>query len=497
MSASSFTAPNHGSVVSKCNVSRRAALGLALAGSVAVAPWNKANAAETLTLSGGKITAGANSVRDSNQLWRKTFSLAAQQVTSSWDALPFHQFEVPVTAGATSVDLAWKGTANAGARVRLMVHNYTTHSLTEAAFGFADAQGNVSLNATVKLEGIVSGGKVLVIIQHSQGYSGTNRSFRSTPVTPEHAGDTPRSQYDFTLAWESDTQYYNESYPQRQIDVHDYFLRQRDPMNIQYMFHTGDIVDEYDKPIQWERANTAYTMLDRAGLPYGVLGGNHDVGQYDEKGFPVYTQNFGDWRFAKNPWFGGSHKNNRGHYDLVSAGTHDFLMVYMSWSAKDAEIAWMNQVLARYPERVAIIALHEFLDTEGKLAALPQRIKDEVIAKNRNVRLVLSGHHHGAMKNQHFFDDDGDGVAERVVTNVLFDPQGLPEGGQSFLRLMHFDNYNGKMISRTYSPYLKKFDSDSPALPKQHQEFTVSYKDLGLKMAKKRLMTASFTAQMR
>lgn len=32
------------------------------------------------------------------------------------------------------------------------------------------------------------------------------------------------------------------------------------------------------------------------------------------------------------------------------------------------------------------------------------RIKNEVVAKNPNVRMVLSGHVHGAMKNQHFFD---------------------------------------------------------------------------------------------
>lgn len=491
---------NHAELTSRISpsISRRQAVGIALsgalAGSVALSTTNPAHAATTFSLSGGNVTATAGSVRDANQRWRSSYKLLTGDTTASWDALPFHQFEVPAE-NTPSVDIYWEGTSNPGARVRLLVWNTSLGSFEELASTVADSKGAVKFYRSVPTGSHVVEGKVKVLVQHSVGYSGGNLSSKTSSFIPEHPADTPRAQYDFTLAWESDTQYYNESFPDRQLDIHNYLLRQRVPMNIQYVFHTGDIVDEYDKPVQWERANTAYAMFDQAKFPYGVLGGNHDVGQYDEKGFPVYSQHFGEARFARNPWYGGNHKNNRGHFDLISAGGHDFIFVHMSWAPKDAEFAWMNRVLASFPERTAILATHEYLNLDGSMSPTATRIKDEVVAKNPNVRMVLSGHVHGAMKNQHFFDDNGDGVAERTVTNILFDAQGLPEGGQAFTRLMHFDNQSQRVLSRSYSPYLKKHTTDHSAFPKPYQEFVLSYAELGLKMKKKTLKTTHFSAR--
>ena len=93
------------------------------------------------------------------------------------------------------------------------------------------------------------------------------------------------------------------------------------------------------------------------------------------------------------------------------------------------------------------------------------------------------------------FDDDGDGVADRKVHQILFDYQGLPEGGQAFLRLMHFDNEGQTITSRTYSPYLDQFNSTDPSLEVQHQEFTMDYADFNLAPQTKSLGTDSFTAE--
>ncbi|WP_372813128.1 metallophosphoesterase [Paenibacillus sp.] len=70
----------------------------------------------------------------------------------------------------------------------------------------------------------------------------------------------------------------------------------KDEMNIKYVIHTGDLVDEADKPIQWQRALDDMAVLEKAGVPYGVLAGNHDVdhklGAYDH-----YWNYFGEDRF--------------------------------------------------------------------------------------------------------------------------------------------------------------------------------------------------------
>ncbi|MDD9205358.1 metallophosphoesterase, partial [Georgenia sp. 10Sc9-8] len=265
--------------------------------------------------------------------------------------------------------------------------------------------------------------------------------------------------------------------------------------------HDGDIVNVHTEQHQWDKANAAYDMLDEAGLPYGVLAGNHDVGGHDDD-YSAYSENFGEDRFAGNPWYGGSYKDNRGHYDLVSAGGVDFLMLYMGWpttndeEANSEDIAWMNEVIAQYPEREVWVNLHEYLQTTGGLGQFPQRVQDEVVATNPNVFAVSSGHYHDAFTRTDSFDDDGDGVDDRTVYQMLFDYQGLPEGGQGYIRLAHFDNEAGQIVFRTYSPSLDVFNSDNAALndPPGMQEFTIDYAEVGIEPRTKVLAVDSFSA---
>ena len=173
----------------------------------------------------------------------------------------------------------------------------------------------------------------------------------------------------------------------------------------------------------------------------------------------------------------------------------DFLMLYQGWGPGDEEIAWMNEVLAQYPERTAIINLHEYMLTTGGLGPIPQRIQDEVVATNPNVSMVFSGHYHDAFTRVDGFDDDGDGVDDRQVTQVLFDYQGLAEGGLGYLRLLHFDHEGQRMVARTYSPSLQDYDADDPGLAPEHQEFTVPYSQLGVEPRTKTLGTDAVSVE--
>jgi hypothetical protein len=415
---------------------------------------------------------------------------------ASTGAFPYQLFEVtvPADAGADAdVRVRWDGQANADAKVLMYVLADGVWEEVDRALTTGGAPTAFTLEATVPVEGHATEGVVTVLVQHSEGFAGADRSTRDTPVTPRNAGDTPRSAYDFTLAWESDTQYYNATYYDRQLDIHNYLLEERDDLNLQYMFHTGDIVDNAEDFAQWANADPAYRMLDEAGLPYGVLAGNHDVGHKDGN-YTNYSTYFGASRFAGNPWYGGDYLDNRGHYDLITAGGIDFIVVSMGWDPGDPEIAWMNEVLAQYPERVAIVNLHEYMLTTGGLGPIPQRIYDEVVATNANVKMVMSGHYHDAYTRIDGFDDDGDGTAERQVYQMLFDYQGLPEGGQAFLRLLHFDNQTGQIGVRTYSPYLDQYNSEDPTLDLEHQEFTIPYAAIGIASKEKTLATDAFEA---
>ncbi|QOR69306.1 lamin tail domain-containing protein [Ruania alkalisoli] len=458
-----------------------------------------------------EITTTQGTTQDAAALEREGSVLTAADLTTdaglapvtSGSAFPFTQFEVqvPAEAGAgADVRLAWEGTADAEAQVILYALAADGGAWVEVDRHLTTADGEqFSLGGTVAVGDHAAGGEVTVLVQHSEGFAGADQSPRED-LDPHHPDDTPRSEYDFTIGWESDTQYYNEEFYDHQVAIHDYLLERREELNLQYVIHTGDIVDDFDQPYQWENADPQYARFDEAGLPYGVLAGNHDVGN-QLADYSQYSAWFGADRYEGNPWYGESFQDNRGHYDLISAGGIDFLMLYMGWDPGDDDIAWMNEVLAAHPERVAIVNLHEFMLTTGGLGPIPQRIMDEVVATNPNVRMVTSGHYHDAFLRVDGFDDDGDGVEDRLVHSMLFDYQGLPEGGLGYLRLLHFDNESEQMMVRTFSPSENRYNSDEPSLlgpaedPYVYQDFSISYADLRITAQDRELVTDSFTAE--
>ncbi len=427
------------------------------------------------------------------------------------DGFPFEEFEITVPdniGNATSIEAVWSGTSN-NAKTKMYVYNTatSTYEEVEAEQGIDGEQ--MTLTSDIDLVDHVIDGKVRVMVQNGEGYTPTQYA---EGVKGENANsnenDTPREDYDFTFAVESDTQYYNEDYDgnpdqdvdgsyQYQLDIHNWVLNNRERMNIQYMFHDGDIIDDEPLIPEWENADDAYKKLDDAGMPYGVLAGNHDVGHLSGD-YTNFSKYFGAWRYENNPWYGESYKDNRGHYDLITVDGIDFIMVYMGWGVGDEEIAWMNDVLAQYPERKAILNFHEYLLASGGLGEEPQRIFDEVVSTNPNVVMVLSGHYHNAQTVTTPFDDDGDGVTDRTVYQMLFDYQGLAQGGMGYMRLMHFDHDNKQIIIRTYSPSLDDYDAKDEtdigdvAGINGDETFTISYADLGIERSTKTLETSSF-----
>lgn len=416
--------------------------------------------------------------------------------TSSDDLFPYQLFTVDVPEGAGddfTARIHWSGSANAEARIGLHVLDVRADrwDQVDEHLTTGGAPTDFELDALVPAADHVEDGKITVLVQHSEGFTTPGQSERGDRVAPYSTrGVTPRDQYDFTVAWESDTQYYNQNpdfYPHQRA-IHDFLVAQRSDLDLQFLMHTGDIVNDWDQPAQWQRADVAYRDLDRAGIPYSVLAGNHDVGHH-RNDYGAYGQWFGEARYASNPWYGGSHENNRGSYSLVSSDGIDLMVVSMGWGAGDAQIRWMNRVIREHPERKVIINLHEFMLTTGGLGPIPQRIMDEVVRTNPNVIAVGSGHYHDAYTRTDEMDDDGDGVADRTVYSMLFDYQGLPEGGLGYLRLLHFDNEGGRIVVRTYSPSLDDFDSDDPSLDQVHQEFEIPYAASGLRARTKTLAT--------
>ena len=107
--------------------------------------------------------------------------------------------------------------------------------------------------------------------------------------------------------------------------------------------------------------------------------------------------------------------------------------------------------------------------------------------------MVLSGHYHNAQTVVSQFDDNHDGVNDRNVYQMLFDYQGLAQGGMGYMRLMHFDNTNGQIIIRTYSPSLDDYNAKDEsnigdvADINGEEEFVINYSDLGITPVQKQI----------
>jgi len=276
-------------------------------------------------------------------------------------------------------------------------------------------------------------------------------------------GTRPES-YDFCFAWETDTQYFSRSAPRKYLEMNQWLVENAADWKVEYVIHTGDLINDYDMIYEWEVANEAMRLLEEAGIPNGVLAGNHDVGK-DLLTYDNYHLYFGKERYEDNPWYGGDYDNNKGHYDLISAGGIDFIILYMSWDVQEPEmIDWMNQVLAEYSDRKAILCFHSYTnvtyDAENKtmLNEVGRKVQNQVVSKNPNVFLVLSGHYHGSTYETTGFDDDGDGTAERVVYQICTDYQIYADSGEGHIKFLYFKLDEGKIYMSSYSPLIDDFN---------------------------------------
>ncbi|MEN1986248.1 S-layer homology domain-containing protein [Paenibacillus hubeiensis] len=403
--------------------------------------------------------------------------------TDSDDRFPYQRFEIkldPSVKPSDRVDVVWKGKSLPGRKVSLYAWSEGQSkwiTLKQVIAGEED----FTLKSTVKAGDYAHNGMISVMVQDEIAGAGIGEEAARTAKS----GPISEDPYDFSFLWMSDTQYYSQDYPYIYRKNVQWIAENKDQLKLKYIIHTGDVVDKADQEYQWIEADQNMKVLEQANIPYGVLAGNHDVGHQDND-YSQFSKYFGDSRFQDSPVFAGSYENNRGHYDLVSANGNDFIIVYMGWGLGEKEIEWMNQVVSMYPERKAILCLHEYLLVSNNRAPIADQIFEKVVKPNKNVIAALSGHYHDAELKIDQLDDDGDGIPDRNVYQMLADYQGAPEGGLGYIRLMQFDMANNKLHIKTYSPYLDDYNFYDPQEYPGKDEFSL---DLNLQAATKRVAT--------
>ena len=412
------------------------------------------------------LTVQSGSAAQSTFYKAERIDAANIQTSTAAGILPHIQYTI-ATGDVSDTDeiiINWSGTASNQDDTHantLFVQNVTTGSWDRVAT--ADQNGNIQ-NAVFTAKDHISGGKATILVQCTADSALPDTSTTTDGKTGNNAGWNGNglpADYDFSFAWVSDTQGYAQRYQKHFVGMNQWIVDNAESRKIKYVIHTGDIVDDWDHVYQWENADVAMKILDDAGMPYGVLGGNHDVAStLDDR--EAYYQYFGEDRVKNQPTFGGSFENNYGHYDLISENGQDFIIVYMSWNIYEDEINWMNEVLAEHSDRKAILCFHAYThireSVDGLLDYYGAMVQKRVVKQNPNVFAVLSGHYSGSTYQTVMFDDNGDGVKERTVYQICTDYQSVTQGGMQYIKFLYFDLDNDKVYMNSYSPYYDEFN---------------------------------------
>jgi len=263
--------------------------------------------------------------------------------------------------------------------------------------------------------------------------------------------------YFFTLVVLPDTQFYSQTYHEQYYAQTQWIVDSADSLNTVFVTHMGDMVQNIDvDENEWIVADSAHRTLDLAGIPYGVLPGNHDIDQTTYVG-ELYDDYFPPSRYDDDSWYGtymGSDpvldtvdRLNQNSFQLFSVGGMDFISIQLANFPDAVVLEWANRVLQQHADRRAIISTHQYLNPQATVAVQP--IWDELIYPNCNVFMMLNGHYFGAARRVDL-NQCGDNVYQ-----ILQNFQSQPNGGNGWLRYYKFFPAEDKIEAYTYSPTLQ------------------------------------------
>ncbi len=410
---------------------------------------------------------------------------------ASISGIPYQMFDVNL-AGKTSgkVAVSYSGSTKEGERIAVKVYNPKTTKWDTVG----TIVGEGSISELVNIATYNQNGKIRVAAVLDYATNGSD-----------------------TMIWSTDPQHYtkfrdlNEYY----YKVYQYAAEKYLAGEAGYIITTGDLVDDRPTaavaPQQWAVSDKAMSYVDAVGMPNGLVSGNHDVGDYKKPDYSAgpntssnyvkFAETFPATRYNNTTWYGSSLNNNTSHYDLVTIGNVDFIVLYLGYGleADDETIAWANNALKTYRHRTAIVATHEYLDAQQAVRAESGRgelIYQKIVDPNPNVKMVLCGHDDGSLMLEKTASDG------RTVYEILSDYQFVEAEDDSFYANEHYigsvpnccgDGYirlmtvqGDSLSSITYSPVTDRYNPYG-----DREVFTI---DLDLDPADRQFATTAFSA---
>ena len=189
----------------------------------------------------------------------------------------------------------------------------------------------------------------------------------------------------FSIIVLPDTQYYASTYKEIFESQIQWIIDNHVELNIAYVIHLGDIVENYESETQWQFVQLTMNHLTENSIPYSTLTGNHDG--------DIFSGNFANYNTyfpaTNDQHYGDGNENN---YALIKRSGVPLLLLNLQIQPTQSQLDWANEVIQAHPDRLVILSTHSYIaDDSGALNGEGQNIYNQVVQPN-HVPLVLCGH---------------------------------------------------------------------------------------------------------
>jgi len=307
----------------------------------------------------------------------------------------------------------------------------------------------------------------------------------------------------YTIAFLPDTQSYVNYKPSIMVEQIDWLISNKDNLNLQFVAHEGDIVQNYDEnPListgttftttgytEWSFMQWQMNRLIDSEIPYSTLPGNHDYkdGTRDNTMLNSY---FPLSSFTGMTTYQGSYDiDSDNTYHIVNVNNNKLLILSIEFGPRQSVLDWADTIVKSNSTIPVILVTHAYVSktsgsTESEvllshdmnhapsngygLGSVPTDVNDpyaltditsiwrDVVYPNNNVRFVISGHD----------------ATPTVASNLLISQHS--NGVPIYQILSNFQYFNvndaGHLVTltfgqdtvnfRTYSPFLDEYKTD-------------------------------------
>ena len=377
----------------------------------------------------------------------QTYSELTDSVTTevSDGTSPYQIFRISLSDEETSYEswrFTWQGTSDR----QLHAYAYDADLGEWTKIVSSSGTGELSMNIAVDGAQYAAGNTLYLMIFRGLGQELADM----TDFIPTE------DQYDFTMFWNSDTQYMSQFAGDMVYHQHQWIIDSFDAKKGVITFNTGDIANRTNLNYEynWKVVDRSYLMFEEAGIPYTFNWGNHDLkydGQpnetrYNRIYFPTsrLDENKGSWEVSYAPDSADGTTTRAMSYKQTLEGAKIMILsLAHNEYLEESDLVWAENEVASNPDYTVIIITHNYASNS---AIKETNIKTRLTDVYSNIKLVLCGHLDGTAAHKN---------ANGGFT-VLQDYQGesgqVKHGGDEFMKLIQFDVENDLIYFNTYSP---------------------------------------------